>query len=172
MPSFASGVASAYLGPMRILPRPASPRSALSDLKLFLSSERPHRWGLLGLSAALTFLILWAFWVDSRAPDPGRQIFYVESWMSDRKDSDIIKQQQIDLVNYEAALVKKQKQFQKVADMAGIDWRKDEAENRARRQAINTAVAKYLDKRLAEALAREAAEGKAPQAPGAAAKTP
>ncbi len=44
--------------------------------------------------------------------------------------------------------------------MVGIEWRKDEAENRARRAAIVALVEKRLDAQLADALKREAAHGK------------
>ncbi len=131
--------------------------------------DRPHRWGLLGVSGAVTFVLLWGFLLDSRTPDPPREIFYVESWMSDRKDSDIIRAQKVDLANYEAALAKKQKEYQHVADMVGIEWRKEEAENRARRAAIIALVEKRLDTQLAEALKREAARGRTGS--GAAGKT-
>ncbi len=146
---------------MAILPRPVSPRSAFADLRLMFSADRPHRWTFLGLSCALTGIILWGFVLDSRIPPKEREIFYVESWMNDRKDSDIIRQQKIDLANYEAALASKQKEFQNLADMVGIEWRKEEAENRARREAVIVAMQKLLDQRLEEALAREAAGGKA-----------
>ena len=170
--AFASGPRNAYLGAMQILPRPSSPRSAFSDLMLMFSKDRPHRWGLLGLSMAMTSVMLWAFYVDSKSPPKEREIFYVESWMSDRRDSDIIRQQKIDLARYEEALLEKQKEFQHVADLAGIDWRADAARNRVERAAIVAAMQKQLDERLAAALAREAAAGKAPKAEGAAPKAP
>ncbi|HZV58057.1 MAG TPA: hypothetical protein VFF89_10300 [Sphingobium sp.] len=149
---------------MSIFPRPVSPRSAFADLKLMFSPDRPHRWGLLGLSAALTFLIIWAFQIDSRLPPKEREIIYVESWMADRRDSDIIRRQIADLASYEAGLEKRQERFQRVADMVGIEWREDEAKNREQRKAIIAVVRKRLDERLAEALAHEAAQGKAPAA--------
>ena len=145
---------------MVLMPRPVSPRNALADLKLMFARERPHRWGLLGVSGAITFILLWGFMLDSRPPPKEREIFYVESWMNDRKDSDIIRQQRKDLADYEAALADKQKEYQHVADMVGIEWRKDEAENRARRAVIIAGVEKRLAAQLAEALKREAARGK------------
>ncbi len=51
--------------------------------------------------------------------------------------------------------------------MVGIEWRKDEAENRARRTAVVALVEKRLDAQLADALKREAAGGK-PETAGAA----
>ena len=146
---------------MAILPRPVSPRNALADLKLMFSRDREHRWTFLGLSFAITGLLLWGFYLDARSPKKERQIIYVESWMADRKDSEIIRRQIIDLGKYEAALARKQQEFQRLADKVGIEWREDEAKNRERRAEMVKAMEKHLDKKLAEALAREAAEGKA-----------
>ncbi len=141
---------------MAILPRPVSPKSAYADLRDMLMGERPHKWPLLVLSCVLTGLLIWAFYIDS---NPGiekkREIVYVESWMADRKDSDIIRKQKEDLARYETALENKQREFQTVADSVGIEWREDEARNRARREAIIKAVNKQLDARLAAAEARE-----------------
>jgi len=141
---------------MAILPRPVSPKSAFADLMDMLRGNRPHKWPVLALSVTLTAIIIWGFYLDS---NPGiekkKEIIYVESWMADRKDSDVIRQQKADLANYEAALETKQREFQSVADRFGIDWRKDEARNRERRQAIIAAINKQLDQRLANAEARE-----------------
>jgi hypothetical protein len=146
---------------MAILPRPVSPRNALADLKMMFSRDREHRWTFLALSAAITGLLLWGFYLDARSPKKERQIIYVESWMADRKDSEIIRRQIIDLGKYEAALARKQQEFQRLADKVGIEWREDEAKNRERRAEMVKAMEKHLDKKLAESLAREAAEGKA-----------
>ena len=142
---------------MFLLPRPASPKSALADLMDMLSGPLPHKWPLLLLSMALTGVIVWAFAHDARGPKRERQIIYVESWMADRKDSAIIAQQKKDLARFESALQHKQKEFQSVADMLGIEWREDEARNKARRMAVLAAVNKQLDERMAAARKREAA---------------
>jgi len=147
---------------MAILPRPVSPVSALADLRDMFSPDRPHRWTILALSIGVTAFMLWGFAIDSRKPPKEREIFYVESWMADRKDSDIIRRQLDDLAKYEVALEKKQKQFQKLADGVGIDWREDEARNRVQRKETLALVEKNLRKKLAEALEREAREGKSP----------
>lgn len=162
--------ADAYVAAMAILPRPVSPKSALSDLRDMFSPERPHRWSILALSLTLTGILLWGFVLDSRKPPKPREIFYVENWMADRKDSDIIRQQIKDVATYEAALSKKQVEFQKVADQLGIEWREEEARNKKQRAEIIAAIEKRLKERLATALAKEAAAGKpaaadAPAAP-------
>jgi hypothetical protein len=180
-PRFATGARNNYLGAMplffrpgssSIYPRPVSPRSALADLKLMFARDRPHRWGLLGVSAAITFVIMWGFVLESRKPAPERQIIYINSWMSDRKDSDIIRQQIKDLDTYETDLLKLQGRWQKFADATGIEWRKEEAENRAIRNKDRAAMKTLLDKKLAEALAREGAAGEQRTAPAIVVKTP
>ncbi|HWJ71072.1 MAG TPA: hypothetical protein VNS79_13610 [Sphingobium sp.] len=144
---------------MSIFPRPVSPRSAFADLRDMFSRDRPHRWSLLALSAGLTGMLFWGFTLSSRLPDKPREIYYVQSWMADRKDSDIIRKQMADLDAYEAGLVKEQGKFQRLADSLGIEWREEEARNAAQRKAVIAAIHKRLQERLEAA---EAGEGRAP----------
>lgn len=167
----------AYVAPMHFLPRPVSPRRAFADLRDMFSPDRPHRWTILAASVLLTALMVWGLALDSRIPPKPREIFYVESWMEDRKDSDIIKRQLADIAEYDNLLNEKQREFQGVADKLGIEWRKDEMKNRAQRKITMAAVEKQLNKKLADALAREAARGKtgagaaAPATPGTTPRT-
>ena len=147
----------AYVSAMAIFPRPVTPKSAITDLREMFSPDRPHRWSILALSVTLTGLVLWGFALDTRAPKKEREIYYVESWMADRKDSDIIRQQMKDLDKYEAALNKKQDEFQRLADGLGIEWREEEARNTAQRKAVMVAIHKRLDERLAKAEVKETA---------------
>lgn len=146
---------------MAIFPRPASPRSAAGDLWSYLIARRPHKWPLLGVSMALTGLIIWAFIVDANTNTMPRQnkIIYFQSWDSNRSDAQVILQQKIDLAEREVALRKKQKEMQKVADMFGIDWRQDAARNDARRAEALKYWNDQLDKKLAAAKAEEKAGG-------------
>ena len=148
---------------MAIFPRPASPRSAAGDLWSYLIARRPHKWPLLGVSMALTGLIIWAFIVDANTNTMPRQnkIIYFQSWDSNRSDAQVILQQKIDLAEREVALRKKQKEMQKVADMFGIDWRQDAARNDARRAEALKYWNDQLDKKLAAAKAEEKAGGAA-----------
>lgn len=143
---------------MSILPRPVSPKSAFADLRDLLSGPLPHKWPLAVLSIGLTTLIIWAFYLDAKVPMPPPQVNYVESWMADRKDSVILEKQKADLALYEAALQRKQREFQGVADRVGLEWRTEEAKNRTRREAIIAAINKQLDARIVAAKKREAAE--------------
>jgi hypothetical protein len=165
--AFASGPALPYIGAMAIFPRPVSPKSAMSDLWSYFRENRPHKWPLLGVSVAMTWVIIWAFIVDANTNTmPTRnQIFYVQSWDANRSDAAIILQQKIDLAKREAAIEKKQKEMQGVADIFGIDWKADEARNTARRKEALKQINAQLDQRLAKA---EGAEKSAPAQSGAA----
>ena len=142
---------------MAIFPRPASPRNAAGDLWSYLKEKRSHKWPLLGLSAALTWVIIWAFMVDAKdISQPQRnKIVYFESWNANRSDAQIILQQKLDVADYEIALRKKQKEMQKLADIFGIEWRKDAERNNARRTKALKRINADLDKELAEAEAKE-----------------
>lgn len=148
---------------MAIFPRPVSPKSALGDLWGYFRQQRPHKWPLLGLSAAMTWVIVWAFVVDANTNTmPTRnKIIYVQSWDANRSDAAIILQQKIDLAKREAALQKKQKEMQGIADVFGIDWREEEARNTARRKEALKAINAQLDDRLAKAEQAESAGGAA-----------
>lgn len=161
-PGFASGGALPYIAAMAIFPRPVSPRSALGDMWSYFRENRPHKWPLLGLSMAITWVIIWVFMVDANTNTmPTRnKIIYVQSWDASRSDAAIILQQKIDLAKSEAALKKRQKQMQGWADSFGIDWRTEEARNSARRKEALKQINAQLDSRLAKA---EAAEKAAPQ---------
>lgn len=142
---------------MAFIPRPASPRSAGNDLWNYLIAKRQHKWPLLGVSAALTWVIIWAFMVDAHdiAQPQRNKITYFKSWNTDRADAQAILQQKLDVADYEISLRKKQQEMRKLADRYGIEWREDAAKNDARREIALKKLKADLDKRLAEVEKRE-----------------
>ncbi len=118
---------------MAILPRPSRPREALADLWSVLRERRRHQWGLLALAVTFTGVILWMFLYqfnikrEYQPPD----IVYVEQWRADRtraqvearlaKDAPVEKAQAEELKKLQ---LDRQRQFQRVADMMGIDYKK------------------------------------------------
>ncbi|RVT43765.1 hypothetical protein [Sphingobium algorifonticola] len=145
---------------MAIFPKPVSPRSALGDFWSYFSEKRAHKWPLLGLAAAITWVIIWAFLLDAKTNTAPRRykIIYVQSWDANRPDAVIIAKQKADLAKGEMLLAKKQKEMQAVADMVGIEWREEAARNGARRQEALKDINAVLDARLAKARAEEAAQ--------------
>ncbi|WP_088182371.1 hypothetical protein [Sphingobium sp. Z007] len=170
MDHFASAPALAYKGGMAIFPRPVSPKNALGDFWGYFKQQRRHKWPLLGVSVALTYVVIWAFIVDANTNTmPTRnKIIYVQSWDANRSDAAIILQQKIDFAKREAALQKNQKKMQGFADAFGIEWREEEARNTARRKE----AVKQIDALLDERLAKAEATGKTPGATPAGAARP
>jgi hypothetical protein len=163
--AFASVPRFPYRHDMAIFLRPASPKVLAGDMWTYFRENRPHKWPLLGLSMAITWVIIWAFIVDGNTNTmPTRnKIIYFQSWNENRTDAAIILQQKIDLAKYDVALQGKQKEMQHVADLFGIDWRKDEARNSARRKEALKEINAELDARLAKAkLAEQTAAKTAP----------
>ncbi|WP_413818461.1 hypothetical protein [Sphingobium sp.] len=150
--------------PMSIFPKPVSPRSALGDFWTYFSEKRAHKWPLLGLAMAITWVIVWVFILDGKTNTGPRQnkIMYVQSWDANRPDAVIIAKQKADLARGEMLLAKKQKEMQKVADMVGIEWREEAARNHAKREEALKAINAMLDKRLEKAEAAEAAAATGP----------
>lgn len=166
MEHFASAPALPYKGGMAIFPRPVSPKNALGDFWGYFRQQRQHKWPLLGLSVALTWVIVWTFVIDANTNTmPTRnKIIYVQSWDANRSDAAIILQQKIDFAKREAALVKQQTKMQGYADAFGIEWRAEEARNTAKRKEAVKQINAMLDQRLAKA---EATGTGAPKAGGA-----
>ena len=152
MESFASAPALPYIGGMAIFPRPVSPKSALGDFWGYFKQQRRHKWPLLGVSAALTYVIIWTFIVDANTNTmPTRnKIIYVQSWDASRSDAAVILQQKMDFAKREAALQTQQKKMQGFADAFGIEWRDEEARNTARRKEAVKQINALLDSRLAK----------------------
>jgi hypothetical protein len=148
---------------MAIFPRPVSPKSAVGDFWSYFAQQRAHKWPLLGLAMAVTWVIVWAFVIDGQTNTAPRQnkIIYVQSWDANRSDAAIILQQKMDLARGEVALRKKQKEMQGVADAFGIDWRTDAERNAAKRKVAIKAINEQLDERLAKAEAAEQTKGPA-----------
>ena len=143
---------------MSILPRPVSPRSAFGDLWSYVSRRHPHRWPLLGVSVAITWVIIQVFMIDANTNTTLKQdqIIYFENWTENgRSDAAIIQKQKDDLADYVTRLHAKQREMQRLADRLGIDWREDAKRNSAKEAAALKYLNAQLDKRLAEAEAKE-----------------
>lgn len=118
---------------MAILPRPSKPREALADLWSVLCERRPHQWYILGVAVAATGVLLWMFLTqfNIKAEYKPPEILYVEQWRADRTRTDVEKRLAKDAPVEKARAeelkklqAERQKQFQRVADMMGIDYKK------------------------------------------------
>ncbi len=110
----------AYLAAMP-LPRPASPRVLLSDLRAFAAERSRHQWIALLLAIAMPATIIYIFYVDGKTNiAPGEQIIYVETWSGNRTDAEIRAAQQERQKQREAALAERQRQFKELEKRLGI----------------------------------------------------
>ncbi len=97
------------------LPRPASPKALLADLRALLAQRSRHQYVAAIAAIFMPFAIITGFWIDStRDHDPGEQIIYVKSWSADRSDAEIIADQKKAQAEKEARQKERQRQFQKL----------------------------------------------------------
>ncbi|HZE46217.1 MAG TPA: hypothetical protein VE087_05010 [Xanthobacteraceae bacterium] len=74
-----------------------SPLRAWRDLRAYMARRRKHEIVFLALAIAVTWLILFAFVLDTRIVRPyHRTIIYVQQWPATRTDAEIVAQQKID----------------------------------------------------------------------------
>lgn len=67
-----------------------SPTGAASDL-LQVWRENPHRWQVLAVASAMTFILMWVFVPESQRVEPRRPtVTYITSWSADRTEEEII----------------------------------------------------------------------------------
>jgi hypothetical protein len=107
---------------MSFLPRPSSPRAALSDLIGFMRHRRREQWIGLALAVIVTAGIVVLFIFDAKtntAPPP--TVVYVDSWSENRTDAEIVADQKKDQAAREAAQQERQRQFQKLEKRFGIE---------------------------------------------------
>jgi hypothetical protein len=104
------------------LPRPASPRALIADLRSFAAMRTRHQWIATFLAAAIPATILVVFWLDGQTNiQPGAQVIYVESWSADRPDEQIRADQQVRERERRRAEAERQRQWKAVGDRLGID---------------------------------------------------
>jgi len=106
---------------MSWFPKPSSPRVAFADLRAFMRQRSRDQLVGLALAILVTLIIIIEFLVDSTmntAPPP--QIIYVENYPANRTDADIKADQKKDQAEQQAAMLEKQKQFQKLEKQLGF----------------------------------------------------
>jgi hypothetical protein len=97
------------------LPRPASPRALLSDLRAFAAERSPVHWMAAAVAIVMPIAIVVVFTIDGRTNiAPPAQIIYVESWRADRTDAEIIADQKKDKAKLDALKKERMRQFQKI----------------------------------------------------------
>lgn len=97
------------------LPRPASPRVLVEDLRVFWRTRPRGHWIAAGLAATITTGILLAFYIDSRQlAEPREQVIFLDSWPANRTDDQIRAQQKADLDARTRAEAEHRRQLQRL----------------------------------------------------------
>jgi len=117
----APGSGPHYLGAMP-LPRPASPRALMQDLRAFAAQRTRHQWIAAFFAMVMPVAILGLFVVDGRTNIlPGEQVIFVESWSAARTDEEIRRAQQIRQRERERAQAERQEEWKQLGNRLGID---------------------------------------------------
>ncbi|HEX9931826.1 MAG TPA: hypothetical protein VGB08_03195 [Allosphingosinicella sp.] len=104
------------------LPRPASPRALMQDLRAFAAERSKHQWIAMFVAIAMPAAILVMFYFDGRTNImPGEQVIFVESWSAERTDEEIRAAQEVRRKEREKAQAQRQQEWKAVADRLGMD---------------------------------------------------
>lgn len=118
---------------MRFLPKP-QPASAMADVIRAMRTPAPHKLGIMGVSAAITYVLI-ASLIHDFSPKPvyhPPEIIYVKQWPKSRSLAQIRAQQAIDAPIEKAAKAK-----------AAADEAKDEADRRAQFKRAQEILSHY-----------------------------
>jgi len=103
------------------LPRPASPRALIADLRAFL--QQRTRIQIFSFAAALIIPIalLWLFVLDSNSLKPGPRVIYVESYPATRSDDEIRADQQARQRAAEEKAAETRRRWQALGNATGVN---------------------------------------------------
>jgi F0F1-type ATP synthase epsilon subunit len=104
------------------LPRPASPRALIADIRAFAQERSKVQW-IAALVAILMPIMLIAVFIKDGKTNiaPGEQIIFVDSWSANRTDAEIKAAQAKHQEQREAAAAERQRQFKEVERRFGMD---------------------------------------------------
>ena len=104
------------------LPRPASPRALLADIRAFAGDRSGVKWGAAAVAIAMPVVIVFGFIKDAKTNIvPKEQIVYVGGWTANRTDAEIKADQAKREQQRQAGVAERQRQFKAVARRFGMD---------------------------------------------------
>ena len=104
------------------LPRPASPRALIADLRAFARGRSGVKWGAAAAAIAMPVVIVFGFIKDAKTNIvPKEQIVYASSWSADRTDAEIKADQARHEEQRQAAVAERQRQFKVLERKFGMD---------------------------------------------------
>jgi hypothetical protein len=104
------------------LPRPASPRAFLEDLRAFAAQRSRHQWIAAFFAVAMPVAILFLFMLDIRSTNMSReQVIFVDSWSGARSDAEIRAAQQVRQRERERAEAQRREEWKQLGRRVGMD---------------------------------------------------
>jgi len=104
------------------LPRPASPRVFLQDLRAFTAQRSRHQWIAAFFAVAMPVAILFLFVIDVRSTNMSReQVIFVESWSEARSDEQIRADQLARQRERERSEAERRQQWKQLGRRMGMD---------------------------------------------------
>ena len=103
------------------LPRPASPRVLMRDLRAFAAQRSRHQWIALFMAIAMPSIILFVFVLDGKTNImPGEQVIFVDSWNGSRTDEEVKADQALRQREREKAAAERQREWQELGNRLGM----------------------------------------------------
>lgn len=101
----------------------------LSDFWAYVREPRPHRWGAWGVAIALPLVIFYGF-SKYLVPyeKPKEQIIYFENWSTDRSNAEIRADWVARAKETTRRNAQRRAEYQKLADMLGVEYDSTEAD--------------------------------------------
>jgi hypothetical protein len=104
------------------LPRPASPRTLIADLKAFTRERSRVQWFAATAAVLMPIVIVYGFVKDGKTNiAPGEQIIYAQSWSANRTDAEIKADQVKHQREQDAQKAERQRQFKEIERKFGMD---------------------------------------------------
>ncbi|WP_245798704.1 hypothetical protein [Sphingopyxis flava] len=101
----------------------------LSDFWGYIREPRPHRWTSWGVAIAFAIVLFWGFskyLIPYEKPQP--QIIYFENWTANRSEAEVHADWVARAKETTRENAKRRAEFQKLADMMGVEYDSTEAD--------------------------------------------
>lgn len=102
----------------------------ISDFWDYIRQPRPHRWTIWGVAAALTYIVfngVSQYLIPYEAPK--RQIIYFENWTADRGADQVRAEWVARAKETTRRNAEKRAEYQRLADMLGVEYDSTEADD-------------------------------------------
>lgn len=103
------------------LPRPASPRALIADLRAFFAQRTKIQLYSFGAALLMPVVLIWLFVMDSNSLKPGPRVIYIESYPASRSDEEVRAAQQARQREAEQKAEETRRRWQALGEATGVD---------------------------------------------------